>query len=227
MSWISQTFSSTIGRKVLTAVSGFFLIIFLIGHVSGNLLLFYQDEGQAFNMYANFMTSNQLVQVIRYLTYISIIVHIVYSIGLTIYNRKARPVSYAESGASSNSSWTSRNMAILGTLVLLFLVLHLSDFWYYTMFGELEKVEYDTAVVADLYSRVVMKFSSLWYVLVYVTLMVFLGLHLSHGFYSAFQTMGWRHPKYTPVIKTISILFAILVPALFASMPVYIYLQTL
>lgn len=227
MSWISQTFSSTIGRKVLTAASGLFLIIFLIGHVSGNLLLFYQDEGQAFNMYAHFMTSNQLVQIIRYITYISIILHIVYSIGLTIYNRKARPVGYAEAHPSANSSWTSRNMAILGTLILLFLILHLSDFWYYTMFGGLDKVQYGTEEVANLYARVIMKFSDLWYVLVYVILMVFLGLHLSHGFYSACQTLGWRHPKYTPAIKTISVLFAILVPALFASMPVYIYLQTL
>ena len=227
MSWITHTFSSTIGRKLLVASSGLFLIIFLIGHVSGNFLLFKDDGGQAFNEYTQFMSTNQLVQVVRWITYISILLHIVVTIILTIHNKKARPVGYAEAHPSANSSWASRNMALLGTLILVFLVIHLGNFWYKMKVGEVPLVTYESeGTLRDLYSVVLFSFSELWYVILYVVMMIFLGLHLAHGFRSAFQTLGWRHKKYTPLIEKAGMAFAIIVPLLFAIMPVYIYIIT-
>jgi len=205
------------------ALTGLFLIIFLIGHVSGNALLFKNDGGQAFNEYAEFMTTNQFVQVLSILTYVSIIGHVVYSVFLTIRNRKARPIGYAVRNASTNSSWSSRNMGILGTLILIFLVIHLQGFWYQMHWGDMPYVTYDGIEYKDLYRIVVFAFQELWFVILYVVSMVFLAFHLAHGFASAFQTLGLNHNKYTPAIKTIGLLFSILVPALFAAMPIYIY----
>src|SRR5690606_19641827 len=126
-------------------------IIFLIGHVSGNALLFKNDGGQAFNEYAEFMTTNQFVQVLSILTYVSIIGHVVYSVFLTIRNRKARPIGYAVRKASTNSSWSSRTMGILGTLILIFLVIHLQGFWYQMHWGDMPYVTYDGIEYKDLY----------------------------------------------------------------------------
>lgn len=223
MSWVSKTLNSTLGRKLLMALTGLFLVIFLIGHVSGNLLLFKDDGGQAFNEYAKFMTTNQFVQILSILTYISVLAHVVISILLTRRNSAARPVKYAERNASSNSSWSSRNMGILGTIILVFLAVHLQGFWYEMHWGDLPYVTYDGEEYKDLYSIVVFAFQELWIVLFYVISMVFLAFHLSHGFASAFQSLGIRHSKYTPAIKTLGLIFSIVVPALFAAMPIYIY----
>lgn len=225
MNWLIQTFTSSIGRKIVVALTGLFLIIFLIGHVSGNFFLFKDDGGQAFNEYAEFMSSNQLIFVIRILLYITIIVHIVQTLLLTIHNRKARPVGYAVNNRQENSTWTSRNMGILGTLILIFLVMHLSNFWWKMINGDVPMITYESrGEIKDLYAVVVGAFSELWLVIFYVVMMIFLALHLAHGFQSAFQTMGWRHPKYTPVIRKVGLAFAVLVPILFALFPIYIYL---
>jgi succinate dehydrogenase / fumarate reductase cytochrome b subunit len=223
MSWVSKTLSSTLGRKLIMALTGLFLIIFLIGHVSGNALLFKDDGGQAFNEYAKFMTTNQFVQILSITTYVSIIAHVVYSILLTVRNNKARPIPYAERNASTNSSWSSRNMGILGTLILIFLVIHLQGFWYEMHWGDIPYVTYDGVEYKDLYSIVVFAFQELWFVILYVVSMIFLAFHLAHGFASAFQTLGLRHSKYTPAIKTLGLIFSIVVPALFAAMPIYLY----
>lgn len=227
MSWVTKTFSSTLGRKLLMALTGLFLIIFLIGHVSGNMLLFKGDGGQAFNEYADFMTTNQLVKVLSYLTYISIIAHVVYAIILSVVNKKARPVGYAEVKASSNSSWNSRNMGVLGTIILIFIVVHLQNFWAQMHWGSIPMVTYESGEYRDLYAVVNLAFSNIGLVILYVVAMAFLGFHLNHGFASAFQTLGLNHKKYTPAIKFIGSAFSILVPALFASMPIYIYFSSL
>ncbi|GGZ14157.1 succinate dehydrogenase [Echinicola pacifica] len=227
MSWVTKTFSSTLGRKLLMALTGLFLIIFLIGHVSGNMLLFKGDGGQAFNEYADFMTTNQLVKALSYLTYISIIAHVVYAIILSVVNKKARPVGYAEVKASSNSSWNSRNMGVLGTIILIFIVVHLQNFWAQMHWGSIPMVTYESGEYRDLYAVVNLAFSNIGLVILYVVAMAFLGFHLNHGFASAFQTLGLNHKKYTPAIKFIGSAFSILVPALFASMPIYIYFSSL
>lgn len=208
------------------SLTGLFLIFFLIGHVTGNLLLF-SDDGQAFNEYTQFMNTNQFIQVLRVLTFLSIIFHLVYSIILTKNNNQARPVGYASRKPSPNTSWMSRNMGILGFLILVFLIIHLRTFLYEMMFGEVPYVEYDSGRMKDLYSIVVGAFSQWWYTALYVFFMFGLAFHLAHGFHSSFQTVGVRHAKYTPLIKKAGIAFSIIVPALFAAMPIYIFIKSL
>jgi succinate dehydrogenase / fumarate reductase cytochrome b subunit len=226
MSWVTKTLKSTLGRKLIMAMTGLFLILFLTGHVSGNLLLFKGDGGQAFNIYAKFMTTNPAVKLLSYLTYISVIGHIIYSITLALYNKSARPVAYSISKGSTNSAWSSRNMGVLGTIILIFLVVHLQGFWAKMHWGEMPTVTYEGEVYKDLFLIVSEAFKQGWLVALYVLAMVFLGFHLSHGFSSAFQTLGLSHKKYSPAIKAIGTAYSILVPALFASMPLYIHFSS-
>ncbi|GMQ34723.1 succinate dehydrogenase cytochrome b subunit [Algoriphagus taiwanensis] len=223
MSWVTKTLSSTLGRKLIMALTGLFLILFLTGHVSGNLLLFKNDGGEAFNIYAKFMTTNPAVKILSYLTYISIIGHVIYSIFLTRHNKSARPVGYAESKAATSSTWSSRNMGILGTIILVFLVVHLQGFWAKMHWGEMPMVTIEGEEYKNLFLIVSEAFKQEWLVALYVISMGFLAFHLSHGFASAFQTLGLNHKKYSPAIKAVGQFYCIVVPILFASMPLYIY----
>lgn len=205
------------------AATGLFLCVFLLGHLAGNLQLFITgEEGKLqFNEYALFMTTFPLVKVLSYLTYFSILFHAVDGFLLTLQNRKARPVNYAYSRPDRNTSFPARNMAVLGSLVLVFIVLHMSNFWVKMHWGDLAL---DSNGNKDLYSVVVYSFKQLWYVVVYVLCMVAIGFHLWHGVQSGFQSLGLNHPQYSPIIKKLSYGFAVLVPALFAVIPVYMYL---
>ena len=227
MSWFTQALSSTIGRKVVMSLTGLFLITFLIVHASGNALLFKSDGGEAFNLYAQFMTTNPLIKAASYILYTGILLHVIYALILSVYNKSARPVGYAVAHAAENSSWKSRNMGILGTIVLIFLVIHLRSFWYEMKFGEVPTVDYAGVEVRDLYSIMLAAFSEWWYVLLYVLAMIGLSFHLAHGFWSAFQTLGLQHKKYSPLIKGAGLIFAIAVPLLFAAMPIYMYILSL
>ncbi|MFC3880259.1 succinate dehydrogenase cytochrome b subunit [Algoriphagus namhaensis] len=223
MSWVTKTLSSTLGRKLIMALTGLFLILFLTGHVSGNLLLFKGDGGEAFNIYAKFMTTNPAVKLLSYLTYISVIGHVIYSIWLSRQNKAARPVGYALSKEGASSSVASRNMGVLGTIILIFLVVHMQSFWYQMHWGDVPFVTYEGEQFKDLFSIVTFAFQNELMVLGYVVAMGFLGFHLSHGFASAFQTLGLNHKKYSPAIETLGKLYSVVVPLLFASMPIYIY----
>jgi succinate dehydrogenase / fumarate reductase cytochrome b subunit len=228
MSWFTKAISSTLGRKFIMAITGLFLILFLIGHVSGNFLLFRNDGGQAYNFYAEFMTTSPVVQVLRILTALSFIFHIIYSIILTRINRKARPVDYQVKKPSANTEWPARNMGILGTLVLIFLLVHLRAFLYEMSFGDIDYVDYgELGRVKDLYTVVANTFSIWWYSVFYIIMMIFLGFHLWHGFKSAFQTLGIKHRKYTPAIEKVGYGFSIIVPALFAMMPLYFLIRSM
>lgn len=211
---------------MIMAFSGLFLILFLIGHVSGNLLLFADDNGEAYNKYAAFMTTNTAIQVVRYITWISIVVHVIYSVVLTYNNKQARPVGYLKSSASANSTWISRNMMPIGIIVFIFLAIHLRTFLYEMKFGTIPMVTYaGTAEIKDLFSIVKEAFRQEWYVAFYVGSMVFLALHLFHGFQSTSQTVGFRHPKYNDFIKKFGYAFGVVVCLLFAIMPVFLYLK--
>jgi len=228
MNWLGQTLASSLGKKLIMAITGLFLILFLTGHLLGNLQLFNDDEGRAFNEYAKFMTTNPMVKALSYLTYISIIIHTIYSLLLSIRNNKARAVGYEVNNRSQNSVWYSRYMGILGTLLLIFIVIHMSDFWYTMHYGPIPSVEYDGGgSIKNLYLVVVEAFAQAWYVALYVIAMVALAFHLSHGASSAFQTFGLSHKKYTPFIKKVAVGYAIIVPVLFALMPIYMYIKSL
>lgn len=206
------------------ALTGLFLILFLVVHLAGNLQLLYNDQGAAFNKYAHFMTSNPVIKTISIGNFAFILLHIIVAIILTRRNRGARgPVGYTVS--KNSSTWTSRNMGILGTLVLVFLVVHLKGFWAETHFGNLEVKDYDGVEAKDLFFVVDAAYSNIWYVVLYVTSMAIVGFHLYHGFGSAFQTLGLNHVKYNGIIRFVGVAFSIIVPFLFALIPILMYLD--
>lgn len=219
MNWFISMMSSTIGRKLIMALTGLFLILFLVVHLSGNLQLVKGDAGESFNAYAQFMGHNPLIKVVSIGNFFFILLHIVYALLLTLQNRKARPVGYL-SETTKTSNWNSRNMGILGTIILIFLVVHLQNFWFKMKFGY---VPLDDLGNKDLYMETKEAFSQWWLVALYVVSMVFLASHLAHGFQSAFQTLGLNHKKYTPAIQFIGKAFAIIVPLLFAIIPVMMF----
>jgi len=142
MNWFTKAFTSTIGRKLVMALTGLFLCLFLVVHASGNFQLFKDDGGMSFNTYSYFMTHNPLIKTISYLLYATFIIHILQSLVLTINNRKARPQGYVKNSPDKNSAWSSRNMGILGTIILVFLVIHMKDFWWEYHNGEIPYKKY-------------------------------------------------------------------------------------
>jgi succinate dehydrogenase / fumarate reductase cytochrome b subunit len=215
-------FLSSLTKKYFMALTGLFLCLFLVGHLAGNLqLLILGEAGRLqFNAYAKFMTSFPPVKLLSYLTYFSIVFHAIDGLVLVYQNKKARPTGYAYNRPDRNSTWSSRNMGILGTILLVFIVIHMGNFWVQMHWGPLGL---DSAGNRDLYTRVVLSFKEWWYTLLYVVCMVAVGFHLFHGFQSGFQSLGIRHPKYTPFIKRFGAAFAIVSAILFGIIPVYIY----
>lgn len=226
----SALLKSSLAKKYWMATTGLFLCLFLVGHLAGNLqlLLKFSPETLAqFNDYAYFMTHNIFIKVMSYITYISILFHAVDGILLTVANRKARPVGYAMSNPAANSTWSSRNMALLGTLILAFIIMHMAQFWGKMHFGTLTTYKMDGKEIKDLYSVVIYFYkqpdTGLLWCFVYLIGMISLSFHLMHGFQSAFQSAGLRHAKYTPLIKQIGFGFAILIPLAFAVIPFWIH----
>jgi succinate dehydrogenase / fumarate reductase, cytochrome b subunit len=218
--------NSSIGKKVLMAATGLFLCSFLLIHLIGNFQLLSNDGGEAFNKYAVFMTTFPLIKAVSYLLYISIILHALMALRLTLQNNAARPVSYDKYDGAANSKWYARKMGTLGTVVLIFIVMHMAGFWWRYKFGEMPKVSYGGEEFKDLYVVVKEAFSQAWIVAIYVIAQIAIGFHLAHGFQSGFQSLGLNHKKYTPVIKSIGIwIFAVLIPAGFASIPVIMFLN--
>ena len=225
MSWFSKFLTSSIGQKTVMALTGIFLILFLVVHLIGNLQLLKPDGGEAFNIYAYFMTHNPLIKTVSYLLYASILLHAIQGILLWQRNKEARGENRYAVNHVRASERASRNMAWIGIIIFIFILLHLYQFWFQMHWGNLVYVEYDTYPhpVKDLYTLVAASYENMGFVLFYVISMAVVGYHLWHGFWSAFQTLGLNHRKYTPVIKWIGMGYAILVPLLFALIPVWMY----
>lgn len=222
MKWLINLFTSSIGQKVVMSLTGIFLITFLPVHLLGNLQLLADDGGESFNVYAKFMTSNPLIQTVSLGLYAFILLHIAQGFILWFQNRNARESRYAVD-AKVNSTWASRNMGPLGMILLIFLVVHLVQFWLKMKMGTLDMVQIDGAEVKDLYAPVYAAFKNIAFVIFYVACMIAIGFHLSHGFQSAFQTLGLNHKKYTPIIKGVGMAYSILIPLGFAIIPLYFY----
>lgn len=224
MNWLVNFLTSSIGRKLVMSLTGLFLCLFLVIHLVGNLQLFVNDQGLTFNAYAEFMAHNKLIKVASILTMASIVLHAIQGILLARKNRAAKGGSYQVKSAK-NTSWSSRNMAFLGVVILVFIVTHLQNFWYKMKFGS---IPVDAEGHKDLYAVVSEAFKQEWLVGLYVISMVAIAYHLIHGFQSGFQTLGINHKKYTPLIKFLSIgVFGILIPLLFAAMPVFFYIKAM
>jgi len=227
-----QLFTSSIGKKFTMALTGIFLITFLIVHCGINSMIFFNDNGETFNHWGHFMGSNLIVRTMEIGLFVFLLLHIIQGLMLWGQNKKARPAKYAMNNASSNSTWYSRSMGLLGTLILLFLVLHLYHFWIPSRFGGMANIhvletttlgEYANQEAHNLYREMQIVFENLWVVIVYVLGVISLCWHLIHGFQSAFQTLGINHKKYTPLIKGIGIAYSVIICLLFAAMPIAIY----
>ena len=227
---VNNYFISTIFKKIIAALTGLFLTLFLLGHLAGNLQLFIPGiEGQTqFNKYALFMTTNPAVKVLSIITYTSILIHIFLTLYLSWQSKQARPIAYAVSSGSSNSTWSSNNMAILGTALLIFIMIHLRSFWYEMHFGDIP-YQYlnDGTKLKDLYLITTSAFNNPIYTLFYVFSMAVLALHLKHGLESALQTIGLKLPNYEMALKYITTFIALAIPATFASIPIYLFFKNL
>jgi succinate dehydrogenase / fumarate reductase, cytochrome b subunit len=227
MNWLTTYLTSSIGRKLTMSLTGIFMILFLIVHLIGNLQLLKSDGGEAFNKYAYFMTHFPLIKIISYGLYFFIVAHTVQGLMLWKANRDAKGTTYAVSAAAPSVTWASMNMALLGTMILAFLFIHMGDFWWKMHNDQLSMRAYDNfndgKEIADLYARCAAAFSVPYIAAFYILGQAVLSFHLWHGFQSAFQTLGVNHPKYSPFIKAVGRGFAIAVPALFAIIPIGMY----
>ena len=225
----SALFSSSIGKKYLMGLTGLFLITFLLVHCFINAMVFFDSSGALFNEYAHFMGTNILIRIMEVGLFGGLILHIVDGLMLYFQNRAARPQKYAYTDHSTNSKWYSRSMALLGTLLLIFLILHLAHFWVHSRFMEssMQKMDHPDFKVQmlDLYALMRETFSSPIIVAIYVLAQVSLGYHLLHGFKSAFQSLGLNHTKYNQLISNVGTAYAIIIPLIFAAMPIVIYLR--
>jgi succinate dehydrogenase / fumarate reductase cytochrome b subunit len=213
---MSKGFSkSSIGRKVLMALSGFFLMFFLVQHLAINLISVFSAD--KFNAVSEFMGTNPLVQyVLQPVLFFGIIFHLIMGIYLDLKNKAARPIKYAMDKPGENASWMSRNMVITGIMILLFVGLHMVHFFFPTI-----NAHYITHEHLDSYKMVASKMANPLYFGIYIVAFIFLALHLMHGFQSAFQSVGFNHNKYTPTIKKLSYLYAIVVPLGYIVVAVY------
>ncbi|MFT4602709.1 MAG: succinate dehydrogenase / fumarate reductase cytochrome b subunit [Arenicella sp.] len=200
------------------ALSGFFLLFFLLQHLTINLLSLCSED--TFNSVSHFMGYNAIVQyILQPVLIFGVLFHLIMGMYLEYQNTKARNKKYAKHNSGASSSWMSRNMLITGITILLFLGLHFYDFW-------IAEINYKYVVglpedPTRYFAEVQHKFVDIWRVAIYVVSFMFLSLHLMHGFQSAFQSVGFRHNKYTPIIKKLGMAYAILVPLGFIIIAVY------
>ncbi len=218
---MSGLVKSSVARKVVMALSGLFLVLFLVLHVSLNLASVISPD--FFNEASHFMGYNPLVQfVMQPILIIGVVVHFVMGFILEAQNRAARGVGYVKYKGSANAPWVSRNMIYSGLVVLTFLGLHFYDFWIHEM--AYKYIEANPEDPTRYYAETVEKFEPIWRTVIYVVAFVLLALHLLHGFASSFQTMGVNN-KYTPAIKSFTKIFSVVVPLLFAFIAIYHHLN--
>ncbi len=201
-------------------LTGLFLILFLIVHAGVNACIFLNDNGETFNEVAHFMSHNWILRFLELGLFAGLILHIVQGLMLWKQNRQARPVGYLMNKAEKNSTWYSRSMGILGTLLLLFLIMHLAHFFVGT-----KVALYGRDQPHNVFEEMKEVFSQEWVVALYLVGIIALFWHLYHGFQSAFQTLGMNHKKYTPIIKAAGTGYAVIICLLFALMPLAVYLN--
>jgi succinate dehydrogenase / fumarate reductase, cytochrome b subunit len=215
---------TSILRKILMALSGFFLMFFLLQHLAINMLSVVSPG--MFNDVSHFMGYNPFIQyLMQPILLLGVLFHLAMGIYLEVLNNKARNIKYAKNNASASSNWVSRNMIYTGLVVLFFLVGHLYVMWLPEITYKYVNVLPEDA--ARYHHELVEKFQDPILLMIYVLSFIALALHLLHGFQSSFQSVGFNHNKYTPTIKKLGNLFAIAVPTLFAFIAIYHYLNPL
>jgi len=214
-------------RKSMVAITGLFLCLFLIVHLSANCLLLLPEQTArgVYNAYSTWLRENPLIMVIAYALYLSIILHVVYALLVTIRNRSAKPVGYAVNHTEANSSWASQNMGLIGLSILIFIVVHLANFWARIKLGLGDGVGLDIAGNKDVYEVTYTLFHNIYFVLFYSLLMIPLGMHLHHGLKSAFKTLGFYHKRGLEVLAKISLIYAAIIAVGFGIIPFVVYFK--
>jgi len=223
MKW-SELFTSSVGKKFVMGLTGVFLILFLIVHVCVNACIWAEDDGQMFNLAAHFLGATVVPRVLEIGLFAGFLLHIIQAYMLENQNRRKRGVTYQVPMGNKGSKWYSRYMGWLGTFVLLFLVIHIKQFWVPSRFTDLDEVTYESgAKVHNLFALMKDTFTEPWVVIVYLIGCLALAYHLMHGFQSAFRSLGVYNSRYLKVINAIGVGFAIIVPLAFAMMPISMY----
>ena len=226
---MSGFFTSSVGQKFLMSITGLFLIVFLLVHLTANLFLL--GGSDAFNVVSHFMETNTIIQIMQPVLALGFLVHMIYAVILTIKNRKARPKKYDKFEQGHSSSWASRNMLVLGSLIGIFLLIHLINFfWKMKVSGDplLTDVVVDGETMHNAYALVAGLFTDpqfgLVYSLFYILGAIFLGLHLHHAFWSALQTIGWSNQDWRKRLEVIGDIYAIVIAGGFTIIPLYFLL---
>jgi len=214
---------SSLTKKYIMSIAGFFLMVFLIVHLTINLFILpiTENHEEIFREAVHFMTSNPLVKVMEIFLFAAFIIHIIYGVVLQLHNWMSRPIRYRIEGWS-HTSFFSKFMIHTAVIVFIFLVIHMMNF--YLVKAGLTKAPEGPVVVQDshdFYHMAINLFSDTTYSVIYILLIIVLGFHLNHAFQSAFQSLGWNHSKYTPAIKLVGNIYSIVIPLGFILIPLY------
>jgi len=219
---MSTILTSSIGKKLMMSLAGLFLIVFLLVHMGINLLVIIYDDPMVYNKAAHFMSSNILIKIFEIVLFGGILLHIIYALVLQIQNWIARPNRYNKANYS-NTSFFSQFMIHTAVIILVFLVIHMVDFYIKAKFGHGETLMVDGKVYHDFASEIENKFRMLPFVVFYISAFVFLGFHLVHGFQSAFKTLGFENQRYTPIIQALAITYSVVIVGGYSMIPLMIY----
>ncbi|HTL81496.1 MAG TPA: succinate dehydrogenase cytochrome b subunit [Bacteroidia bacterium] len=217
---MTKFLTSSVGKKAVMALSGLFLILFLVEHLYTNIPLVYGDGGVEFNETSHSMVHMLIIRIIEVVLFLAIFVHVAQAIILTKENADARPIGYKIDGTKKTSSWISRNMGLTGSIIFFFIVVHLWQF--FVPYRITDSVGHNEGQLT-LAESVVKAMENPAYVFLYLVSLVILAYHLSHGFKSAFQSLGLNNKKYTPILDMIATGIALLFGIGFAAFPILIY----
>ncbi len=214
--------NSSIGRKLIMSISGIFLILFLLFHMCMNLTLLFSVE--AYDWICELLGANWYAIAGTLVLVAGIAVHFIYASWLTIQNMRARGNQKYSSGNGTKTEWAAKNMYILGAIIIIGLLIHMWNFWYKMQFSELLHLD---GAVSRGSVLVIPLFSQLGYVLIYLAWLVALWLHLTHGVWSSFQTIGWNGKTWYPRLKVVSNIVATIIMLGFAAVPVFFFVKAL
>lgn len=219
---MSGIFTSSLGKKLMMSLAGIFLVTFLLVHMGLNLLVILFEDHMVYNKAAHFMSSNILIKIVEILLFGGLLLHIIYALILQIQNWIARPKRYNKTNYS-NTSFFSKFMIHTAMITLVFLIIHLMDFYIKAKFGHASEIMVDGVAYHDFANEIIAKFKELPFVIFYIAAFIFLGFHLAHGFQSAFKTLGLDNKKYTPAIQFLAMVYTIVVVAGYSIIPIIIY----
>lgn len=223
MKW-SEFLTSAVGKKLVMGLTGLFLISFLVVHVGVNACIWANDNGVMFNKAAHFMGATVVIRIMEVGLFVGIFLHIIQGYVLTANNQAKRKIGYEVPMGNKGSKWYSRSMGLLGTILLLFFILHWWHFWIPSRFTGVVQTTIDGKEMHDMYTLMKITFSELWVVVVYVIACFSLFWHLLHGFQSSFRTMGLSNNRHIAIVQALGVGFSVIVPLAFAMMPVSMYL---